>query len=158
MIHDMRRDAYYQALARDNRRFMTAAETLLWSRLRAHRMVGHKFRRQHAIGRYIVDFVCLQSRLVIEVDGGTHAEPSREALDEERTAFLERLGFRVRRFWNDDIFTNLEGIGEAIFEELEGGGDPGLRPSPQPSPRWGEGVASEALAAPPAKLPAGEAQ
>jgi very-short-patch-repair endonuclease len=69
------------------------------------------------MGRYIVDFVCLQSRLVIEVDGGTHADPSREALDEERTAYLEKLGFRVWRFWNDSVFTNLDGVAEAIFED-----------------------------------------
>jgi very-short-patch-repair endonuclease len=119
MIDFMRRDAYYQGLAKDNRHNMTASEKLLWSRLRAHRMDGRKFRRQHPIGRYIVDFVCLQSRLIIEVDGGTHADPSREALDIQRTAFLEKLGFRVRRFWNDAVFTNLDVVTEAIFEELQ---------------------------------------
>ena len=68
----MRRDYYYQDRARDLRRNMTNGEKLLWSRLRAHHMDGRKFRRQHVIGRYIVDFVCLQSRLVIEVDGESH--------------------------------------------------------------------------------------
>ena len=115
----MRRDAYFQELAKDNRRNMTAGETVLWSRLRAHRMDGHKFRRQHAIGRYVVDFVCLQARLVIEVDGGTHAEDSREAQDKQRTAFLEKQGFRVLRFWNDAVYTNLDGVTETIFEELQ---------------------------------------
>jgi very-short-patch-repair endonuclease len=101
-------------------------------------MDGRKFRRQHPIGRYIVDFVCLQSRLVIEIDGDSHAHDARQALDEQRDTFLAKLGFRVLRFGNHNVVTNLNGVAEAIWMELQPG-DPSLRPSPQPSPRGGEG-------------------
>ncbi len=130
MIREMRRDPYYQERARDLRSNMNDAEKRLWSRLRAHRMDGRKFRRQHALGRYIVDFVCLDARLIIEVDGDSHANDSREALDAQRTAFLEKLGFRVLRFWDDYVLTDLDNVTEAIFDALNGN----PRPSPQPSP------------------------
>jgi len=130
MIREMRRDPYYQERARDLRSNMNDAEKRLWSRLRAHRMDGRKFRRQHALGRYIVDFVCLDTRLIIEVDGDSHANDSREALDAQRTAFLEKLGFRVLRFWDDYVLTDLDNVTEAIFDALNGN----PRPSPQPSP------------------------
>jgi len=130
MIREMRRDPYYQERARDLRSNMNDAEKRLWSRLRAHRMDGRKFRRQHALGRYIVDFVCLDARLIIEVDGDSHANDSREALDAQRTAFLEKLGFRVLRFWDDYVLTDLDNVTEAVFDALNGN----PRPSPQPSP------------------------
>jgi very-short-patch-repair endonuclease len=117
---------------------MSEAEKRLWSRLRAHRMDGRKFRRQHALGTYIVDFVCLDSRLIIELDGDSHANDSREALDAQRTAYLEKLGFRVIRFWNDYVLTDLDSVTGTVFEELNGIS----RPSPQPSPRRGEGDAA----------------
>jgi very-short-patch-repair endonuclease len=118
---------------------MNDVEKLLWSRLRAHRMDGRKFRRQHPLGNYIVDFVCLEARLIIEVDGDTHGNDVREALDAQRTAYLEKLGFRVIRFWNDYVMTELDNVTETIWEVL----NPGLvnsSPSPQPSPLRGEGV------------------
>src|SRR6267378_2870164 len=118
MIREMRRDPYYQERARDLRSNMNDAEKRLWSRLRAHRMDGRKFRRQHALGRYIVDFVCLDARLIIEVDGDSHANDSREALDAQRTAFLEKLGFRVLRFWDDYVLTDLDNVTEAVFDAL----------------------------------------
>ena len=114
---------------------MNDAERLLWSRLRAHRMDGRKFRRQHALGSYIVDFVCLDARLIVELDGDTHGNDSREALDAKRTAYLEKLGFRVIRFWNNHVFTDLDSVAGAIFEELNAS----PRPSPQPSPLRVEG-------------------
>ena|SRR5260221_5626537 len=135
MIRVVRRDAYYQERAREQRANMNDAEKLLWSRLRAHRMDGRKFRRQHPLGRYIVDFVCLDSRLIIEVDGDSHGDDRREALDTQRTAFLEKLGFRVLRFWNDYVLTDLDNVTETIFDALGGT----ARPSPQPSPLRGEG-------------------
>jgi very-short-patch-repair endonuclease len=98
---------------------MSQAETLLWSRLRAHRLDGRKFRRQHVIGRYIVDFVCLGSRLVIEVDGDSHGDDEAEALDSARTVWLQTLGFRVIRFWNYDVLTNIDGIVESILNALD---------------------------------------
>jgi very-short-patch-repair endonuclease len=114
---------------------MNDAEKRLWSRLRAHRMDGRKFRRQHALGNYIVDFVCLASRLIIEVDGDSHGNDSREALDAQRTAYLEKLGFRVLRFWNDYVLTDVDNVTETIIEALNANS----RPSPQPSPLGGEG-------------------
>jgi len=103
MTRNVRRDPIYQDRARELRSHMNDAERRLWSRLRAHRMDGRKFRRQHAIGSYIVDFVCLPSRLIIEVDGDSHGNDLREALDSKRTAYLEKLGFRVLRFWNEYV-------------------------------------------------------
>ena len=118
----MRRDPYYQAHAKDLRQNMTNGEKVLWERLRARRMDGRKFRRQHPIGSYIVDFVCLQSRLIIEIDGDSHfMDDSRPLLDAQRTAYLEKVGFRVRRFGNRQVMTELASVTEAIFNELQDG-------------------------------------
>jgi very-short-patch-repair endonuclease len=122
-MRPMRHDPRYQEHARALRSDMTNGEKLLWSRLRAHRMDGRKFRRQHVLGRYIVDFVCLQSRLVIEIDGDSHGDDKREALDAERDAFLAKSGFRVLRFGNHSVMTNVSGVAQAILEELGDGGD-----------------------------------
>src|SRR5260370_16996069 len=139
MIRDVRRDAYYQERARELRSNMNDGEKHLWSRLRAHRMDGRKFRRQHPLGMYIVDFVCLESRLIIEVDGDSHADDRREALDTHRTAFLEKLGFKVLRFWNDYVLTDLDNVTETIFYALAGTAPPS--PHPSPPPRDGEATA-----------------
>jgi very-short-patch-repair endonuclease len=112
--------------ARRLRRDATHAEALLWSRLRNRRLGGHKFRRQHPIGRYIVDFVWIEQRLVIEVDGGQHA--ALRAEDARRTAWLQSRGFRVLRFWNNEVLANLEAVLTAIdlacahFDPLPRGG------------------------------------
>ena len=98
------------------RREQTPAENLLWQSLRAKRLNGAKFRRQHPIGDHIVDFCCLRHRLVIEVDGGQHAEETQK--DDARTARLEAHGFKVIRFWNDDVLRNLEGVLTSIVEAL----------------------------------------
>jgi len=84
---------------------MTDAERVLWSRLRAGR-TGAKWRRQQPIGPYIADFVCQQARLIVEADGGQHSPP----VDQARTAFLERAGYRVLRFWNNEILSNFDGV------------------------------------------------
>lgn len=102
------RDAFARRLRRD----ATHAEALLWSRLRNRRLGGYKFRRQHPIGRYVVDFVCIEQRLVIEVDGGQHAAEGAE--DARRTAWLETRGFRVLRFWNNEVLANLKAVLTAI--------------------------------------------
>jgi very-short-patch-repair endonuclease len=117
---------------------MTAAEQRMWSRLRAHRFQGLKFRRQHAIGNYIVDFVCLKARLVIEIDGATHGD-DREVPDAARTAWLERQGLRVLRFWNDDVLSDTDAVMESIYYALETTVPTSSRPSPQPSPQMGGG-------------------
>jgi very-short-patch-repair endonuclease len=92
---------------------MTDAERLLWSKLRRHQMHGHMFRTQASIGPYIVDFACLSIRLVIEVDGGQHNID--QARDERRTRWLESQGYRVLRFWNNDVLRNIDGVLEVIW-------------------------------------------
>jgi very-short-patch-repair endonuclease len=86
----------------------TDAERKLWSRLRNRQLAGAKFRRQVPIGRYVVDFICFEAALVVEVDGGQHA--ARVDHDVARTAWLEREGYRVVRFWNNDVLQNIEGV------------------------------------------------
>ena len=96
----------------------TDAERLLWRHLRAKRMDGLKFRRQHPMGKYIVDFVCLEEKIVIELDGGQHTEPAAEAYDGLRDNRLEKQGYRVLRFWDNDVLLNIQGILEAIREHV----------------------------------------
>ena len=105
--------------ARQLRRDATDAEQLLWSVLRDRQLAGDKFRRQTPIGPYIVDFLCMQGRLIIELDGGQHQQ--RADSDRERTEFLESLGYRVLRFWNNDVFDDLASVVDAIRLELERG-------------------------------------
>ncbi len=102
--------------ARELRREMTDAERLLWSRLRRRQMFGDKFRRQQPLGPYIVDFVCLDKRLIVELDGGQHAE--QQEYDAERTRWLEEQGFRVLRFWNNQVFDEPESVLRVIADEL----------------------------------------
>lgn len=97
----------------------TSAEGVLWRALRGRRFEGWKFRRQHAVGPYVVDFACLAAALVIEVDGVTHSEPEDVATDDARTAFIEQNRLRVMRVSNQDIYDNLEGVLERIRAELE---------------------------------------
>jgi very-short-patch-repair endonuclease len=103
--------------ARELRLAMTDAERRLWSALRDRRLQRFKFRRQRPLGPYIVDFACIEHRLVIEADGGQHAD---NADDAKRTAWLECRGWRVLRFWNNDILTNTEGVQLAILQALDG--------------------------------------
>ena len=100
--------------ARNLRANSTDAERALWQHLRANRLRGHKFRRQAPIGQYIVDFACFEARLIIELDGGQHAERSK--YERDRTAWLQAQGFRVLRFWNTDVLNNLDGVKEVIAE------------------------------------------
>ena len=98
------------------RRNQTDAETLLWRHLRNRQLGGFKFRRQHSFPPYIVDFVCIEKLLIVELDGGQHALAV-EA-DERRTKCLEQKGFRVIRFWNNEILGNTEAVLERILELL----------------------------------------
>ena len=91
-----------QGFAQENKKHPTEAESLLWEKLRAGRL-GKKFNRQYVIGQYIVDFVCLEAKLIIEVDGGYHAEYTQMQKDENRSQELEKLGFTVIRFDNEDV-------------------------------------------------------
>jgi very-short-patch-repair endonuclease len=101
--------------ARELRRDATDAERRLWSALRDRRLRGYRFRRQHPIGNYIVDFVCTRHRLIVEADGSQHADSD---ADRRRTARLESEGWRVLRFWNNDILANTEGVVLAILQKL----------------------------------------
>ncbi len=101
--------------ARALRSDMSDAEHRLWYRLRAHRFDDRSFRRQFPIGRYVVDFVCLNARLIIELDGGQHSEARSDAV---RDAWLRSQGFTVLRFWNDDVLKNTEGVLQSIAEAL----------------------------------------
>jgi very-short-patch-repair endonuclease len=97
---------------------MTDAETKIWQRLRAHRFMGLSFRRQLPVGPYIVDFVCLEARLIIEIDGGQHAA-DQATYDAKRDAWLQREGFRILRCWNNDVLKNLRGVLERIAEAVQ---------------------------------------
>jgi very-short-patch-repair endonuclease len=97
------------------RRNSTDAERRLWSALRDRRLQGYRFRRQYPIGAFIVDFACTLHRLVVEVDGGQHAQ---SAADSRRTAWLAGEGWRVLRFWNNDVLANTEGVVQVILREL----------------------------------------
>ena len=88
----------------------------MWSILRDRQLECYKFRRQQPLGAYIVDFICLSHRLIVEIDGGQHA--MQIARDEARTAWLEGQGFRVIRFWNNQVLDELEGVRESIVGEL----------------------------------------
>jgi very-short-patch-repair endonuclease len=109
----------------------TDAEHRLWQILCAHRFAGYKFRRQVPIDFYIADFLCFAERVIIELDGGQHAE---SASDARRDSYLKAQGFRVVRIWNNDLFTNEEGVAETILSALQS------PPLPNPSPARGEGL------------------
>ena len=113
--------------ARELRNNPTDAERLLWRHLRFWQIGGYKFRRQQPLGRYIVDFVCLEKRVVIEVDGGQHTQ--QRAHDEERDAWLQHEGFVVLRFWNDEVLKNSAAVKEVIISTLSK--TPYLNPPPQ---------------------------
>ena len=113
----------------------TDAEAALWRQLRAGRFSSFKFKRQQPMEHYIVDFVCLGQRLVIEVDGGQHDA----SVDSERTQWLRDHGFRVMRFWNDEVLKREEDVPAAILTALQM-----ATPLPNPSPARGEGLKQRA--------------
>jgi very-short-patch-repair endonuclease len=113
--------------ARQLRREPTNAEQLLRQRLRFWQVNGFKFRRQQPLGPYIVDFTCLQTKLIIEIDGGQHMEQAE--YDAKRDAWLRDQGFVILRFWNNDVLKNIDGVLEMIAKNLHS--TPYLNPSPQ---------------------------
>jgi very-short-patch-repair endonuclease len=113
--------------ARALRRNPTEVEKLLWRRMRMWQLDGYKFRRQQPIGNYIVDFVCLEKRLIVELDGGQHAEQSE--YDSRRDEWLRGEGFVVLRFWNHDVLEKTENVAEKIYQTVKD--TPFLNPSPQ---------------------------
>ena len=104
-------------LAKKLRRNMTDAERLLWQHLRNRDLGGYKFRRQRPIGPYIVDFVCLEKKLVVEVDGGQHA--GQLELDAKRSGYLEDKGYRILRFWNNEVLKATESVLTVILSSLD---------------------------------------
>jgi very-short-patch-repair endonuclease len=136
----------FTQFARQLRKNQTDAEQLLWRYLRLRQLDGHKFRRQQPIGPYVVDFVCFDQKLIVEVDGGQHTQ--NQSADEQRTDWLSSQGFRVLRFWNHDVLQDTDAVLTAIKHALEEAsphppplpqGGEGNYPSPQPSPTRGEG-------------------
>ena len=118
--------------ARTLRRNRTDAEGLLWHYLRNKQLDGYRFRRQQPIGRYIVDFACLSRKVLIELDGGQHAEQT--SRDEKRDAFLRARGYRVLRFWNTEVFENCFGVLQRVWETVAG--------DPPPQPPVPDGLAA----------------
>jgi very-short-patch-repair endonuclease len=116
--------------ARRLRRDQTDAERVLWGHLRGRRLAGWKFKRQAPIARYIVDFVCADASLIVELDGGQHAE--RVAYDQIRTAELEAMGYLVRRFWNNEVLQNTDGVLEDILSTLNQLSSEPPHPNPLP--------------------------
>jgi very-short-patch-repair endonuclease len=117
-----------EKLAQELRKSSTDAESRLWLRLKNRNLGGFKFRRQHPIPPYIVDFVCLERKLIVELDGGQHA--GQIDRDAERTAYLESRGFRVIRYWNNDTLTQTEIVLDDILRQLSA-------PHPNPLPASG---------------------
>jgi very-short-patch-repair endonuclease len=132
------------AAARELREPLTPAERKLWARLRDRQLDGIKFRCQHPIGRFVVDFYCAACGLVIEIDGDSHAE--QVEYDRARTVWLNEQGYRVIRFFNGDVYERIDAVLEAILAECEKQDSPsppplslGGRGELAPSPRRGEG-------------------
>ena len=122
-----------QEFAKHLRHRMTDSENKLWRHLRAHRLNGKKFRRQQPIGPYVVDFVHFGARLIVEADGGQHNDAPH---DERRDAWLRTQGFKVLRFWNNEIMSNLDGVLITVMAAL----NELPPPLPNPSPARGEGL------------------
>jgi very-short-patch-repair endonuclease len=144
-------------LARQFRKKETRAEKLMWRWLRNRRFNGYKFRRQHSIGDYHLDFFCEEAELAIELDGSGHGYPRQQRHDNEREKFLTSRGIKTLRFWNSHLMRNAQSIRDTIFNELQkraphplpnytrstniGGKASNISPSPRPSPP-GEGESS----------------
>lgn len=123
-----------EEIARKLRRNSTDAELKLWYHLRNRNVIGHKFRQQHPLPPFIVDFVCIEKRLIVELDGGQHLEQI--AQDDVRTARLQSLGYHVIRFWNDDALIRTDFVLAEVVRAL-------TAPHPNPLPKKrGEGVNS----------------
>ncbi len=122
-------------LAQSLRKSAVPAETVLWKALRSRALAGFKFRRQHPIGTYVVDFACLACKIVVELDGVSHL--SRQKVDLQRTQVLEAAGWCVMRFWNNEVYADLEPVKEAIYRQCVSRSaviEPPSPPTPLPPP------------------------
>ena len=131
-----RGQADYLGLKRRLRSDMTGPEKRLWARLRARQLKGLKFRRQHGIGPYIVDFYCPEQSLVIEIDGDSHADAKQIRKDQRRDRYLQSIGLSVVRYTNDEIMKNLDGVLEDLLRRTSSGS---TSPHPSLSRRGEEG-------------------
>src|SRR6266566_8339976 len=104
----------YTTFARKLRKDQTEVEKILWHKLRNRQLENIKFRRQYSIGPYIVDFVATETKVIIELDGGQHNEESNRIKDEERTHYLEKNGYKLIRFWDNEVMENLDEVLESI--------------------------------------------
>jgi len=136
-MRSLRRQDKRVPRARRLRRDTTDAERKLWRALRSLPMHNSHFRRQATIGPYFADFACHAKRLVIELDGGQHGDVLHAASDAKRDAYMQQAGYRVLRFWNNDVMQNTQGILEAIAEALSVPQPP--TPDPSPPLRGGRG-------------------
>jgi very-short-patch-repair endonuclease len=116
-------DSFRRDTARRLRKDTTYAEAKLWRHLRQLPMLGSHFRRQVPVGPYVADFACMASKLLIEVDGGQHSETENATRDGARTRWLEAEGYRVIRFWNNEIIANIDGVMEAVYSAVHGASD-----------------------------------
>src|SRR5436853_5546075 len=116
-------DSFRRATARRLRANATNAESIVWRHLRALETEGTHFRRQVPIGPYVADFACMAARLIIEVDGSQHGDTAVKVRDDSRTRWLEREGYRVLRFWNNELTQNIRGVLETIHAALYGSRD-----------------------------------
>ena len=105
-------------LARNLRKNSTIQERRLWNLLKNRQFHNLKFKRQQPIGDYIVDFICKEAKIIIEIDGGQHNEPENIEYDKIRTEYLNNLGYKVIRFWNNEIYENIEGVVLRLKEEI----------------------------------------
>ena len=117
------------------RREATDAEQKFWLEVRDRRLGGFKFRRQATVGPYVVDFLCAEKSLIVEIDGSQH----NEQVDRKRTAFLEARGYCVLQFWNNELLTNIPGALQRSPEALNSAPSGSVGPSPNPLPQAGEG-------------------
>ncbi len=105
--------------AREMRHPLTRVEAKLWMRLRNRQLGGFKFRRQHVIDRFVVDFCCVECRLAVEIDGPSHSEPEQIQYDIARTECLNEVGYQLLRFWNSDVDEHMDGVLETILAQCQ---------------------------------------
>ena len=106
------------AKAKKLRQQNTPTEIKLWNHIRSRRFMGLKFRRQYPLGPYIVDFICIEKKLIIEIDGSQHNELKQEAYDAHRTEYLTKLGYQVLRFWNHEILLHFDEVTDKLYQHM----------------------------------------
>ncbi len=126
--------------AKNHRRNLTPAEVKLWNILKNNKLESCKFRRQETISNYIVDFICYEKNLVIEIDGGQHNQDTNELSDEKRTEYLKKQGYKVLRFWNNEVLGNIEGVYKVISNTIKETKPSPANHSDQSTSPYGRGI------------------